>query len=256
MKTAALLPATALRAVLFAAGFAAALLVSVSAARADGPDCGACHGALVKNAVVHAAVTMGCPSCHSGIDGAKTPHTVAAGKPKGLSADQPELCYTCHDKGMFTKQTVHAAVGMGCTGCHNPHSSKHAKLLTSPVPELCFGCHDKKPFEKKHRHGPVDAGLCLTCHTPHSSDNMALLSKPPLATCLQCHGDVAKTPHAIRGFSSGGHPIGKKDARDPKRQGKKFTCASCHEPHGSDSIKLFRYPAANAMDICSNCHKI
>jgi predicted CXXCH cytochrome family protein len=83
----------------------------------------------------------------------------------------------------------------------------------------------------------------------------------PIKVCLECHAEVRKTPHAITGFESSGHPIGllargtKEFKDDPARPGKKFYCGSCHNPHSSDSMKLFRYKGEMALDICGNCHK-
>ena len=228
-------------------------------------DCSKCHaGLVVRMKVVHSAVEMGCPSCHTGIaDALKVPHKKTNTITKGLSAEQPELCYGCHDRAKFTKKTVHAAVGMGCTGCHNPHAGNNEKLLVAAVPDLCFNCHDKGEFSRKNVHAAVQMG-CLTCHDPHSSDNPGILVKSPYEVCLDCHDQVKKAPHAIAGFGKAGHPLGgetssksksKKPAKDPKRAGRVFSCASCHNPHSSDDIKLFRYPAKTAMQLCSNCHK-
>jgi len=97
--------------------------------------------------------------------------------------------------------------------------------------------------------------MCLACHSPHSSDQMTLLAKAPITVCLDCHGDVEKKPHIIKGSKGTGHPLGKKDNKDPKRPEKKFYCGSCHNPHSSDSMKLFRYPAKTTMGTCINCHK-
>ncbi len=244
------------------------------AAAADPPaqpaevDCSKCHASLtIRIKVLHAAVQMGCPSCHSGIaDALKVPHKKTNTITKGLSAEQPELCYGCHDKAKFTKKTVHAAVGMGCTGCHDPHASNNEKLLIAAVPDLCFNCHDKSEFSRKNVHAAVQMG-CLTCHDPHSSDNPGLLVKVLYNVCFDCHEGVSKQPHAIAGFSQKGHPVGlpkkpkkgKKEelahVKDPKREGKLFSCASCHNPHSSDNVKLFRYPASSAMQLCGQCHK-
>jgi predicted CXXCH cytochrome family protein len=79
---------------------------------------------------------MGCASCHSALDAAKVPHKTTNKIAKGLSSAQPDLCYGCHDKTAFGKKTVHAAVGMGCTECHNPHSSKNVKLLRAARPTV------------------------------------------------------------------------------------------------------------------------
>jgi len=214
----------------------------------DPPDlCYGCHDKTpFAKKVVHPALDMGCPSCHN-------PHS--SKNAKLLKSEQPVLCYECHDKGMFTKKVVHAAIDMGCTGCHTPHSGENAKLLISAPPELCFSCHDKAEFSKKNIHPPVLSGLCLKCHGPHSSDSMALLNKPPVDLCLECHGAVEKKPHVIAGINNAGHPLGKKEKKDPKRPDKQFYCGGCHNPHSSDSMKLFRYPAKATMGLCVNCHK-
>lgn len=278
----------------------ACFTVFCSLASAAEINCLKCHNKLATNKVQHVAVAMGCPTCHPGINDATVPHKNSGKNAMGLSSDQPGLCYECHDKMLYSKKTVHAAIGMGCTGCHNPHSSKNAnllisvqpdlcykchdkalfskknvhaavgmgctgchnphatdnpKLLKSNPPELCFSCHDKLEFVNKNVHSPVAGGMCLACHTPHSSDNMALLIKEPLQVCLSCHGDIENKPHAINGINNAGHPIGKRNKKDPKRPDKIFYCGSCHNPHSSDSIKLFRYPAKFKMGFCTNCHK-
>jgi len=250
------------------ASVAQAAAANAPAQPAAGIDCNKCHANLtVRIKFVHAAVAMGCDACHTGIaETNKVPHKKTNTITKGLSAEQPEICYSCHDKAKFTKKTVHAAVGMGCTGCHNPHASNNEKLLNAAVPDLCFNCHDKLEFTRKNIHAAVQMG-CLTCHSPHSSDNPGLLAKPIYAVCFDCHDNVNNQPHAIAGFSKKGHPLGlpkktKKgdkespsSVKDPKREGKLFSCASCHTPHSSDSIKLFRYPAKSAMNLCTVCHK-
>ena len=224
-------------------------------------DCLKCHAALAKEKFVHAALEMGCTTCHEGIDATVVPHKKTNKLAKGLSAEQPTLCYGCHDKAKFTKKMIHAALEMGCTSCHNPHSSKYAKLLIAEPPALCQNCHEKAEFSRKNVHVPVAEGICMSCHTPHSSEYTALLLKEPIRVCLECHAEVRKTPHAMTGFETAGHPIGllkigtKEFPDDPARPGKKFYCGSCHNPHSSDSMKLFRYKANMALEICSNCHK-
>ena len=262
-------------------------------------DCLKCHAKMTKEKVQHAAVAMGCSTCHTAIDASTVPHKKSSPIAKGLSSEQPDLCYGCHDQGLFSKKTIHAAIGMGCTGCHDPHSSKNAKLLKSEQPDLCYGCHDKSlfskktvhaaigmgctgchnphstenakllksnppdlcmdchdksEFNKKNVHSPVAGGMCLQCHSPHSTDTMALLNNEPIKVCLECHGDIGSKPHAI-GVSGKGHPVEKKGKKDPKRPEKPFYCGSCHNPHSSDSMRLFRYPAKATMALCINCHK-
>lgn len=233
-----------------------------SPALAEGMNCLTCHKELTTGKVVHAAIEMGCPTCHAGIDASAMPHKKTNKSAKGLSSEQPELCYGCHDKAKFAGKHVHEAIGMGCTGCHNPHSSANAKLLKAKLPELCYNCHDKGEFGKKNVHMPVAGGECLTCHKPHASENIALLTKEPIKVCLECHADVRKKPHAVTGFAMTGHSIGllrrgdKEFKDDPARKGKKFYCGSCHNPHSSDYAKLYRYKANAPFDLCTYCHKM
>jgi len=276
-----------LRAVAFRISCIVALAFFSTAASAADIDCLKCHAKLTKGSVVHAAVSMGCTTCHTGIDAKTVPHKKNGAAGHGLSAEQPDLCYGCHDKKAFEKKTIHAALGMGCTSCHNPHSSNTPKLLKAAAPDLCFTCHDKSLFSKKTTHAPVAGGMCLTCHVPHSSDEVLLLTNKPYDLCLTCHSEIAQKPHALFGFSAAGHPIGpfkkqkpvkvkKKKKKgspelapapelasapsttpimDPARPGREFYCGSCHEPHSTESPKLFRFNVKDNMDICVHCHK-
>jgi predicted CXXCH cytochrome family protein len=177
-----------------------------------------------------------------------------------LAEDKP--CLDCH-AALIQKKTVHPAVQMGCEVCHAeidastvPHKStgKNAKGLLADAPALCLNCHDQKLFEGKVVHGPVAAGMCLGCHNPHASDNQGMLKKEPATLCLDCHPDIKKGPHVIAGFTRSGHPLGndKKEVQDPLRPGKKFYCASCHEPHRSEQPQLTRY--GKGMAACQKCH--
>ncbi|HWR71833.1 MAG TPA: cytochrome c3 family protein, partial [Nitrospirota bacterium] len=87
----------------------------------SGQSCADCHADLTADKTAHAAVAMGCESCHTAIDPSDVPHKIKNNIKRGLSAEQPDLCFSCHDKAQFSKQNVHAAVSMGCTSCHNPH---------------------------------------------------------------------------------------------------------------------------------------
>jgi predicted CXXCH cytochrome family protein len=212
---------------------AVGLLVPRLSGAEDNP-CLMCHEALSKEKVVHQALAMGCVTCHSELDTNDIPHKVKGKIAKGLAADQPDLCYGCHDKAAFSKKNVHAAVGMGCTGCHNPHSSKNDKLLVSGTPDICYNCHDKKKFEGKTIHSPVAGGMCTSCHSPHSGDKDKLLVSDVPDVCFNCH-DKAN-------FS-------KKNVHMPVAGG---MCTSCHFPHAGEQAALLLKPT-NAL--CSSCHK-
>ncbi|MBI5847474.1 MAG: hypothetical protein HZB31_05900 [Nitrospirae bacterium] len=290
-------------------------IFGVNRAYAEAVDCSMCHPDLDKKKTVHAAVGMGCSACHTSLNVSDVPHKVTGKVPKGLSSAQPDICYGCHDKTKFSKKNVHAALMMGCTTCHNPHSTDAQKLLIAEMPGLCFNCHDKKKFDgktihppvmggmctschnphssdspklliaeapdlcfnchdkaifaKKNVHAPVMGGMCLSCHSPHATEEMALLPKRPMAVCLDCHPNIAKGPHVVAGAR---HPLGslkkpekpdekkpgkkiKAPLMDPVRTGKEFYCGSCHDPHSSDFMRMFRYKSDSPFELCINCHK-
>jgi predicted CXXCH cytochrome family protein len=235
-------------------------LVLCPLASAAEPACMKCHAKLTTGKSVHKALSLGCLTCHSGIDASAVPHKKRTALEKGLSSEQPGLCYGCHDQAIFTKKVVHPAIDMGCTGCHNPHSSAYSKLLKSEPRILCYSCHEKAQFTKKNVHSPVASGGCMSCHNPHSSDDMALLLKKPIDVCLQCHPD---TPHG-RHVSTPQQPTNNQEKakteetepQDPSRPGKPFYCGSCHSPHSTDSPLLFRFNAQSISELCKNCHKM
>jgi len=228
-----------------------------SLASAEKINCLKCHRKLTKEKFVHHALDMGCPACHTGIDARTVPHKKTTTLSRGLSSEQPDVCYGCHDQGKFTKKDVHPAISMGCTVCHDPHSSKNAKLLKSNPPALCFTCHDKAVFTKKTVHPPVASGKCLTCHASHASDEMALLLQKPVAVCLQCHPDATHGRHSSRQppvSEQAARSTGALDLPDPMRPGKSFYCGSCHNPHGSDGPTLYNFNARSTNELCLHCH--
>jgi predicted CXXCH cytochrome family protein len=215
---------------------------------AEPPDlCMFCHdsGMFSGKATVHMPVMAGmCITCHD-------PH--GSDEEKLLKAPKPEVCFECHEKTKFYGPTIHEPVGLGlCPTCHEPHQSDNEKLLKGQVAEICFMCHDSAEFEGTSVHSPVAAGLCTECHLPHASQNSNLLIRKGNLLCRKCHAKVEKTPHAIMGFNTAGHPL--RGRKDPMRSGKVFGCLSCHLPHASESPRLFRYKADSMFDLCTYCH--
>jgi len=223
--------------------------------------CFNCHDEKAfKEKIVHTPISN-CTACHN-------PHKSAA--PKLLVKDIPGLCYNCHDEKKFRGKSGHTNIGM-CTGCHSPHSSNIKKLLKAEQPELCFSCHEKANFTKKYVHSIIATGGCTACHTPHASENPSLLSKDTVeAVCLECHIGKKDGRHIVNIPGKRIHPINGIDPTtvklikvpdpkrpgkeieivDPKNPGKEFNCATCHNPHSSDSPKLF-----TQKNICGRCHK-
>jgi len=217
-------------------------------------DCQKCHGDLVSKKVVHPAVQMGCPVCHSGINATVVPHKKTNKIMMGLSSGLPDLCYDCHDKGSFlNKKVVHPPVTDGqCTMCHSPHQSDEAHLLRGKMPDLCFQCHDRKEFFNKYVHPPVAAGECMSCHLPHEADIKFLLRDEINKVCLRCHKDVGRKPHVEVYFGGKGHPLETRKEVIVGGNKIKLSCVSCHRPHTSIWEKLSQFEPP----ICEKCHKI
>lgn len=201
--------------------------------RAEQVNCDTCHSDLSAKKNRHAAVQMGCPSCHSGIDAADIPHKKTNKVAKGLASEPPALCYGCHDKGVFSKKTVHPALQMGCLSCHNPHASDNEKLLITPMPDLCFTCHDKAKFSGAVVHSPVSIGLCTSCHDPHASAQEKLLKASMPDLCFTCHDKGPFTRKTVHAPVAGG------------------MCAGCHSPHASEEQKLL---LKRPISVCLECH--
>ncbi len=212
--------------------------------------CFTCHdkSKFVGKKGEHPPVAGGlCPSCHF-------PH--ASPNDKLLVKPPPDLCFNCHDEDQFKgKKVEHAPVAAGlCLSCHAPHQSDSEKLLASPIPALCFTCHDTKGFKHKDVHPPVAAGMCMSCHRPHSGNNKNLIrAKNKNALCLKCHKEVAERPHATTGVGIG-HPLKTRTVVRLEKRSIKLSCLSCHLPHSSEWVRLFRYEAQTPFELCKHCH--
>jgi len=244
------------------------LLTPPSAFSADAePPCLGCHD-VVKTAlqkrVVHAAVEMGCESCH--LDH-KKPDAGTAKQAPLLNAALPDLCGSCHelqDQKLGRAHRGQPIVKAVCTGCHDPHSSDEPKLMranvhpafsvescdtchrqpdggeirltAASVSELCFQCHaqQKESLERskfKHALLEADVNSCLTCHNPHAAAQPRLLKKSQPELCRDCHA-----VEADRRF-----------VHEPAEVG----CTICHSAHASDSPKNLH---ASVNAVCMECH--
>jgi predicted CXXCH cytochrome family protein len=183
------------------------------------PDlCVGCHEAmgkkLAKVTVPHKPVISdkGCGSCHSA-------HFSNASKL--LTGDEKSVCISCHGKDdvgkpplrnmkteLAGKKYLHGPVNKDkCAGCHDPHGSAFAKILTGPYPgtfyapyqdgayDLCLSCHEKNllrfpdtTVNTRFRNGNRNlhythvvnnrkGRTCRACHEPHASDLPKLISK-------------------------------------------------------------------------------
>jgi predicted CXXCH cytochrome family protein len=245
------------------------LLKPTSGSTKDENLCLSCHNKGVdvpKDGSRHAALDMGCETCHI------THKNGPRGKQEfdyHLKSAVPALCIECHDPKDAALQKAHQDQPFGnanCTQCHDPHQSKSPKLLQAythnpfannmcdtchqPAKDgkvvltntdtraLCVTCHSDQAekMEKAKVQHPGALGDCTACHNPHAGKTPGFLQPDPVAACLACHSEQSeqmKKAHLHKpAFVTG--------------------CATCHEPHGGDNQHLLR--AGNINTLCLECH--
>lgn len=205
-----------------------------------------------------------------------------------------KLCLSCHvDFGEKLKSKfIHTPVKTAeCSGCHNPHTSNHGKLLSASTKAVCGTCHDTLiPSKPVSTHQVAADGECVRCHDPHASDNKANLLRAGNALCFSCHPALGDSLAKIK-FKHKPVEDGCLNCHDPHASGKaahllkspmpelcvgchrpdspsfarqhlnypvaKTNCASCHNPHGSNTAGILfdTVHAPVASKRCSQCHE-
>ena len=230
--------------------------------------CLSCHKTgldVPEKGSLHAAVAMGCDTCHV-IH--KTGAEPAEENRFHLSKPAPALCLDCHDAKDADLQKAHnnqPFATANCVECHDPHQSDSPKLMVkfqhvpfqgngcdtchapakdgkvvlaqTDVKALCVTCHDDKAklIDTAKVPHPGAGGDCTDCHSPHASRYPGLPKSDPVSICTGCHSDIAdlakKPVHHQPAFGQG--------------------CATCHTPHGGDIDHLLR---ASGNALCLECH--
>lgn len=226
--------------------------------------CETCHAKLFEGRAQKHAAADDCSSCHE-------LNVSPGGTTVKLTADEPDLCLTCHaeqEKAARGELKVsHAPVTQSCATCHDPHAAAQPKLLKASVQETCGSCHEVDGLQKSHGGQLVPSVSCTNCHAPHGSANAGLLvaatahapfadktcdacHRPPMAgrvrltargeaLCLACHSDLGTAP------SGGSVHAAVKGERG------KSGCLSCHDPHMSAQPKL---AVRAGIELCAGCH--
>jgi predicted CXXCH cytochrome family protein len=219
---------------------------------------------------VHPPAVRDCLKCHD-------PHTTDNKnqllKPASGDSKDTNLCLECHTIGVNVPKdgSRHAALDMGCDGCHITHKTGERGArefdyhLTKDAPALCLDCHDVKDagLIKAHQGQPFGTADCLTCHDPHESASKHLMAKythSPFAggQCDACHapakdGKVVLTAPTAKEICLGchsdkGEQIEKAKVQHPGAAG---DCTDCHSPHAGN----FPYfPKPNPVAVCLGCH--
>lgn len=204
-----------------------------------------------------------------------------------------KICLNCHgdfaDK--LKRPFIHTPVKAGeCSGCHNPHTSDHGKLLSADPARICSVCHGTMIPEKAVSvHEVVATGKCASCHDPHAAGFRSNLLKGGKDLCFGCHKEMGaelgklKVPHAPvaencmnchNPHASAGGPALLSGAlpglckKCHETTGKAFqavhmnypvaqaSCTTCHNPHGSNqnAILYDQVHSPVAKRMCNQCH--
>ena len=230
----------------------------------DPPElCAMCHEAKDNKKFIHGPVAAGaCTACHD-------PHQSDNAKLLVTSSIN-ELCTSCHQaKDKFLRETtnIHPPVADQCTNCHDPHTEDHLyQLKADGKKDLCVMCHvDKEVWINTvtDKHGALDRPRkCLECHDPHGSEHPKFLVKQNSKDlCLSCHNETLvtdETGYKLQNIQK--HLDKNPDWHGPILWG---DCASCHNPHGSNNLRMLNKPFPRTFYekfdennyICFQCHE-
>jgi predicted CXXCH cytochrome family protein len=172
-------------------------------------------------------------------------------------------------------KSVHSAIAMGCTTCHEIRVKKDTtrlKLTTTTTVALCITCHaDKKAADIKGKIHPPAVRDCTRCHDPHTSDNKNQLLKAVSGDskdtnlCLTCHQigvDVPKdgSRHAALDMGCDTCHITHKTGERGKREfdfhltkDAPALCIDCHDPKDAALVKAHQGQPFEKAD-CLTCH--
>jgi predicted CXXCH cytochrome family protein len=217
-------------------------------------SCVDCHKNLVDKGTWRHSTTVNqqCLACHQ-----QSVKPWRIGFPKVSVRD---YCLNCHagKRSWLSKRFIHGPIVFGgCTLCHNPHSENHRyQVFEEGSLALCIVCHgdkenlvaEKKEERVQYVHGVIFGSGCIVCHDPHATDQQFMLKKPINELCSGCHPEVT--------LKSKGHPVANHPVAAPRellRPGRKLTCASCHDPHGSNN-QLMLIESLLGGRLCRGCH--
>ncbi len=209
----------------------------------------------------HMTDTSKCSECHKmePVEYDKKPISPKSFAAENLDKEQgfasTSTCYSCHKKITSRKYVHGPAAVWSCLSCHETDLEPRYSVR-KPYTATCFECHEEQKNywdAKKYMHGPVTIGSCTICHSPHSANNPFNLFKKTWDLCTNCHAEKGSGRHVLGdSFSTEGHPT--RNRKDPLREGKELSCASCHEPHASNFPHLWAFDVENLFELCKKCH--
>jgi DmsE family decaheme c-type cytochrome len=145
------------------------------------------------------------------------------------------------------------AGGQGCESCHGPgqahvEAGGDKALIKNPpsmkpseASEMCTSCHNRSAHAEwdGSKHDARNMS-CTSCHSVHAakSEKAQLTKATVTETCVQCH---QREVNKVR-----------KSSHMPVSEGK-MECTTCHNPHGSQNVKMLR-EGNSVNESCSSCH--
>lgn len=171
--------------------------------------CSECHEEIARQPILHSAVPKkGCIGCHR-------PHV--AREAALLREPRATLCFLCHERRLFTRETVHPPVqDRDCVACHAAHGSANSRLLTKPYPLEQFVLFAQEKY-----------ALCWECHDAPAFTDIT----QPGATGFN---DGRRNLHAL-------HLLDRTVATAiGQRAQPGVSCRNCHDPHATDYPRLIR----------------
>lgn len=172
-----------------------------------------------------------------------------------------DTCLVCHENRNY-KGTLHSltsnprtpASNKGCESCHGPGKA-HAdagggkgiggivnplNLKPQAASEICLGCHNRGTHAlwSGSQHDQRNVG-CITCHSVHSPKGpVQIKAASQIELCATCHKNITNKQSRFNHM--------------PVREGK-ISCSSCHNPHGSQNLRLLK-TGTTIDESCASCH--
>lgn len=218
------------------------------------------HGSLAQHQLPQGVQT--CESCHGPgsvhAESGEVSDILAFAR---LSQDAATAaCMTCHYENSYATFAVgeHARADVGCTSCHDVHSTREQNLLKRD-PDLCFSCHHdiagKMSLPSRH---PVRDGKmnCSDCHDVHSGVGSIKSAETANDLCFTCHTDKQgpyQFEHAavVEGCNTCHDPHGTV-VNNLLLKGEPYLCLQCHHIHFQIAEHLDVRATASAR--CTQCH--
>jgi predicted CXXCH cytochrome family protein len=213
--------------------------------------CFGCHENTDDYTLLSEDVNELCNRCHASgeIPGNIHPlKKVPAGitVPKGWPLAEGALtCLTCHEQGHEDQKRVRKMVRGG------PYEKQR---------DPCWRCHDRNNFKVSDIHKQINEGnRCEFCHAGRpevGKDTVKTVSfvSDPNLPCVSCH-EADHEQLASHYGSPRKPPGGAVPPELPLYKGERMMCATCHNPHDSETATHKLRGVFAGDSFCMQCHR-